>query len=146
MERLIDASRAARMAGVSRTEIQQLIADGRLQTFEGKVSIDELATIYPELDTSRSYMSEVVDQIKEDAVGKRHRDRMADADLDPDALRQELGKARREVAYYRERAERYRDVLRSLKERLVALQEHSDQKSRIEALIQWISQKTQEAW
>lgn len=146
MEKLIDASRAARMAGVSRSEIQQLIADGRLQTFEGKVSVDELASFYPDLDRSRSYMSEVVDQIKEDAVGKRHRDRMADADLDPDALRQELAKARHEVAYYRERAERYREVLRSLKERLLALQEHSDQKSRVEALIQWIAQKAKEAW
>jgi CDP-4-dehydro-6-deoxyglucose reductase len=86
MDQLIDVNRAARLAGVTRVEIQRQIASGLLQTFEGRVKMSDLVGLYPEIDESRSYMLEVVSQIKEDAVGKavRRRDGSMPQDLSRD--------------------------------------------------------------
>jgi CDP-4-dehydro-6-deoxyglucose reductase len=146
VDQLIDTSRAARLAGVTRGEIQRQIASGQLPTFEGKVKMSDLLHLYPEIDDSRSYMLEVVSQIKEDAVAKAIRQRGGEEFHDPEALRREVANLRREVGYYRDRCERYQQLLVELRPKLVELQKASEQKSRFEALIAWLVHKTQEIW
>jgi CDP-4-dehydro-6-deoxyglucose reductase, E3 len=146
VDRLIDTSRAARLAGVTRGEIERHIASGTLSSFEGKVNMRDLLKIYPEIDDSGRYMFEVVSQIKEDAVGKAIRRRGGEEVQDPAALRREIASLRREAGYYKDRCEKYKQVLTELRPKLIELQKTSEQKSRFGALIAWLTHKTQEVW
>ncbi|RMD71347.1 MAG: hypothetical protein D6819_01905 [Gammaproteobacteria bacterium] len=142
MKTLLDIYRAARLAHVPEQEIERHILAGRLPLNKGKIALADLIKLYPELEHSRSYMVEVVTQIKEDAVGKARRRKAEPADVD--TLRQELRALRREAEYYQMRAEGYRKLLKELEPKLVEIQRTSEHKPRFEALIRWLAQKAKE--
>jgi CDP-4-dehydro-6-deoxyglucose reductase len=146
MDQLIDVNRAARLAGVTRVEIQRQIASGLLPTFEGRVKMSDLVGLYPEIDESRSYMLEVVSQIKEDAVGKAVRRRDGSMPQDLAGLRHEIVNLRREASFYKEKCDKYKQLLTDLKPKLVDLEQTSNQKGRFAALIAWLTHKTEEFW
>lgn len=117
--RLLDVSRAARLAGVPREELQRLIAAGELQAFEGKVDIDHLAQIYPEIGHRPASMLELVSQIKEDAMWKAPFSEARDAM----SLLSEVRQLRIEVAYHKQQTEHYRQALTDVAGMLRDLQE-----------------------
>lgn len=139
--RLLDIARAARLAGVTREEIQRLIAEGELDAFEGKVDSVRLAEIYPEIDERPASMLEFVSQIKEDAMWKTALPDVQDAA----SLRGEVRQLRAEAAYHKQRAESYRRILTDLAGMLFDLQERVEQKQRIKAMIKWLEGKLKEA-
>ena len=47
MTDLLSLSRAARLAGVTRAELQRRIRRGEIQTFEGQVAVSDLLRVYP---------------------------------------------------------------------------------------------------
>ena len=61
MPKLLEISRAARAAGVARREIQKRIADGDLESFEGRVDYASLLEIYPRAATVPFNMLEHVE-------------------------------------------------------------------------------------
>jgi hypothetical protein len=65
-----DITRAARRAGVSRQEIQKRIADGDLESFEGKVPHEALVRLYPRASATPPGMVEFVAEVKEAALAK----------------------------------------------------------------------------
>ncbi|MFZ0256055.1 MAG: hypothetical protein WAN46_10485 [Gammaproteobacteria bacterium] len=139
--RLLDVSRAARLAGVPREEIQRLIAAGELEAFEGKVDIANLENIYPEIGQRPASMLEFVSQIKEDAMWKTPFPDVPDAA----SLRNELRQLRSEVAYHKQQAESYRRILTDLTGMLLDIQEKVDQKQRVKAIVKWLETKLKEA-
>lgn len=70
MPKLLDISRAARAAGVARREIQKRIADGDLESFEGRVDYGSLLEIYPRAAPVPFNMLEHVENLKEAALHK----------------------------------------------------------------------------
>jgi CDP-4-dehydro-6-deoxyglucose reductase len=68
MTQLMSLSRAARLAGVTRAELQQRIRRGDIQTFEGEVAVSDLLRAYPSVSLEKTGMLEQVEQIKADAV------------------------------------------------------------------------------
>ncbi|MDM8564944.1 FAD-binding oxidoreductase [Candidatus Halobeggiatoa sp. HSG11] len=68
MQELLTITRAARLAGVSRSELQRHIHDGELETFEGKITVSNLLRLYPVIDMDSNPMLEKVKKIKLDAV------------------------------------------------------------------------------
>lgn len=54
MDDLMNLSRAARLAGVTRVELQKKIKDGVLPSFEGMVGQDDLMKVYPDLAAEES--------------------------------------------------------------------------------------------
>lgn len=145
-DRLIDLSRAAHLAGVTRVEIQRLIAAGQLVTFEGKVQVSDLARIYPEVSESPAAMLEIVSQIKDDAIIKGLYQRMGHHMTDIDELRGEIKRLQQELAFSKERTGRYKHVIIELRPKLAALQRQSEEKQRIQAIIDWLVHKTKELW
>nr|MBS0021741.1 hypothetical protein [Gammaproteobacteria bacterium] len=139
--RLLDVSRAARLAGVPREEIQRLIAAGELEAFEGKVDIDNLASIYPEIGRRPAGMLEFVSQLKEDAMWKTPFPDVQDAA----SLRGELRQLRSEVAHHKQQADSYRRILTDIKGMLLDIQDKVDQKQRVQAVIKWLERKLREA-
>jgi len=64
-------SRAARLAGVTRSELQKKLRDNDIETFEGKLTVSNLLAIYPDADLESDPVFERVQQIKADARPKR---------------------------------------------------------------------------
>ena len=70
----LSLSRAARLAGVSRAEIQRRIRAGELPTFEGSVTVGDLLKVYPDLVLEREGALARVERIKALALPSRHLD------------------------------------------------------------------------
>ncbi|MGD8591055.1 MAG: 2Fe-2S iron-sulfur cluster-binding protein [Chromatiales bacterium] len=72
MPNLLSLSRAARLAGVSRGELQKKIRQEDAKTFEGKVTIDVLLELYPHIDLEKDPVLERVQKIRAEAKPKKH--------------------------------------------------------------------------
>ena len=70
----LSLSRAARLAGVTRTEVQRRIRQGELPTFEGSVTVRDLLKVYPDLVLEREGALARVERIKARALPSRHLD------------------------------------------------------------------------
>ncbi len=70
MSQSLNLSRAARLAGVSRGELQKKIRKGELSTFEGEVLVSDLLRIYPTVELENNEMLERVSLIRELAQPK----------------------------------------------------------------------------
>ena len=68
----LSVSKAARMLGISRFDIQNQINNGKLQTHEGYVTIDSLRLAYPSVNMSSEQDQHIqkIQQIKNDAIHK----------------------------------------------------------------------------
>ena len=71
MPKLLSLSRAARLAGVSRGEMQNRIREEDAKTFEGKLSIEVLQQLYPNIDLEANPMLDRMQRIKAEARPKR---------------------------------------------------------------------------
>jgi CDP-4-dehydro-6-deoxyglucose reductase len=92
MSELLSLSRAARLVGVNRSELQKRVKQGELTTFDGMVTIDNLLRSYPnaQLEDNTEYSRVLF--IKEKAFGKRVFER-AMPDVETLAIRiSELGR------------------------------------------------------
>lgn len=72
MPKLLSLSRAARLAGVSRGELQQRIREEDLKTFEGELTVELLLQLYPHIDLEADPMLEKVRRIRAEAKPKTH--------------------------------------------------------------------------
>lgn len=72
MAQLLSLSRAARLAGVTRSELQKRIRRGELATFEGEITVRDLLQVYPEVSLERSGDLERVERIKAAALPRSH--------------------------------------------------------------------------
>jgi CDP-4-dehydro-6-deoxyglucose reductase len=78
MPAMLTLSRAARLAGITRAELQRRIRRGDIETFEGEVAASDLIQVYPGVRLDRDKGFERVEAIKATAVP---RDQRADAVL-----------------------------------------------------------------
>jgi len=72
MPNLLSLSRAARLAGISRGELQKKIRQEDAKTFEGKLTVDLLLELYPHIDMDRDPVLERVHKIQAEAKPKKH--------------------------------------------------------------------------
>lgn len=75
MTPLVSLSRAAHLLGVTRASLQNRIREGTLKSFDGLIPLDELRSLFPDLDIENSGDFEKVNDIKTHAFGKRIRER-----------------------------------------------------------------------
>jgi CDP-4-dehydro-6-deoxyglucose reductase, E3 len=105
MDRYISLSRAARLVGSTRTEIQKKIQEGELMTFEGELKLAELLRAYPETQLEDNTMIEKVERLMQDAVNKvPHDDGLPSAytlHRRLKALSEELAQANADLCRYR---------------------------------------------
>jgi CDP-4-dehydro-6-deoxyglucose reductase len=65
-------SRAARLAGITRAELQRRIRRGDIETFEGSVAVSDLLRLYPEVSLSNDEALDRVERIKSAALPRSH--------------------------------------------------------------------------
>lgn len=115
MRQLLSLSRAARLVGVARGALQQKIQGGELPSFDGMVSVDDLLRIYPAIRLENDIGFERVAKIREEAFGKRVRERMLPSQ---EILSQRLFEQSRELADLRTHLQRYHAMVVQMRERL----------------------------
>lgn len=123
MSRLLSVSRAARLVGITRGALQKRIRQGDLQSFEGEVSLDELANLFPDMQLEDKSMMEKMDQFVENALQRARYKKLADLRL-PDsetlisrvrALSREILSLQHSASLYREAFERLSQQIQSIK-------------------------------
>lgn len=135
---LLDAERAARLAGVTQVEIQTHITSGALPVQHGKIDVLDLAKIYPEVGQRRTTMVEVAAQIREDAFTKAMR---RDDTPNIEQLQAELRQARQEIGFFRAELSRCKVLVSDMDRQLSDYQQQASDKQRVEAMIRWLRQQ-----
>jgi CDP-4-dehydro-6-deoxyglucose reductase, E3 len=136
----LPVSRAAHLAGVSRQELQRLILQGELHTFEGRLDLDELKGCFPQLAMDDSSEFQRVALIKQSAFGRRVQATVAP---DLDDLERRLHKRETDLAIARARLERYRGVVEGLCRHLTSLQAEAttEQREILGKINNWLVEK-----
>lgn len=143
MKQPITVAGAARLLGICRHELQELIRRGELETFEGRVDLDALKGVYPGLVMERSRIEERVGLLKQSAFARRVGEEVAP---DRNDLSVRLQKTNVELAVQRGRAERYFRILEEVAGKLGELSTCTDgmQRSRLAELNRWLAGRLRE--
>jgi len=136
MEHQLNLARAAKLAGVSRREIQRQIQQGHLQVFEGDVKISELQQLYPEIRMHHQRELDRVQRIRNNAVFKLQSDSLPPEYL----LAEQVNRLSRELNDAQAQIESYQQLVMEMNQRLTHIQENCDrqQKQTLNAVIQWM--------
>ena len=117
MTQWLTLSRAARLIGVSRGELQREIRDGRLPANDGMVSTAGLLALYPQMKLEESGAFERVSRLKEEAFGRRVFERTLPG---REVLAQRLFAQSQELADARRHLSRYHELVVGLRDRIDA--------------------------
>ncbi|MCU0813287.1 MAG: 2Fe-2S iron-sulfur cluster-binding protein [Burkholderiaceae bacterium] len=108
--------RAAQLVGVSRGALQQRVRAGELELADdGRVSTDALLQLYPQAQFEESGMLERVARIKDEAFGRRVRERLLPSQ---EVLAQRLFSQTQELADLKRHLERYHALVMDLRGRI----------------------------
>lgn len=137
MSQLLSLSRSARLAGVSRAEIQRRIRRGELATFEGEIAVSDLLRVFPHVSLDNDDALERVRLIKDRALPRSHE---SDTVLPSGEVLVSRLKAMGEALMAKASAlEANLALLDEVEERLATL-EHGGAKAGIRELAHWLAQ------
>lgn len=111
MSHQVSVWRAAQLLGVARGLLQQHVRDGTLVLTDGLVSTDALLQLYPQAHLEESGLLERVSQIRDEAFGKRVRERLLPSQ---EILAQRLFAQSQELADVRRHLQRYHALVIAL--------------------------------
>ncbi len=117
MAQMLTLSRAAQLIGVTRGALQKHIREGELPSQEGYVSTEDLLRLYPDLQLEESGAFERVTHIKEQAFGRRVRERLLPSQ---EILAQRLFVQSEELAEVRRHLSAYHELVVGLRQRIEA--------------------------
>lgn len=115
MARWVTVWRAAQLVGVPRGVLQQRVRAGEIDLADGLISTDALQALYPQATLESSGLLERVVRIREEAFGKRLRERLLPSQ---EVLAQRLFAQGQELADVQRLLQRYHALLVALREPL----------------------------
>lgn len=71
MPQPLSIARAAKLAGVKRSELQEKLRESGLEIFEGKIAVGDLLTLYPDLDLDKDPVFERIQRFRQETRPKR---------------------------------------------------------------------------
>jgi len=113
MAQWVSVWRAAQLVGVPRGVLQQRVRAGELDLNDGLVSTESLLRLYPQTDLESSGMFERVTKIREEAFGRRIRERMLPSQ---EVLAQRLFRQGQELADAQRHLQRYHALVIALRD------------------------------
>jgi CDP-4-dehydro-6-deoxyglucose reductase len=137
MSHRVSIWRAAQILGVPRGVLQQHVRAGRLELTDGLVATEALLCLYPEAQLEESGLLERVAQIRNDAFGKRLRERVLPSQ---EVLAQRVFAQSEELADVRRHLQRYHRLIVELQTRVSDLAARHDHDSEWRALGQQLRQ------
>ncbi|MBK9443219.1 MAG: 2Fe-2S iron-sulfur cluster binding domain-containing protein [Comamonadaceae bacterium] len=111
MSHQVSVWRAAQLVGVARGVLQQQVREGVLELNDSMVSTEALLRLYPKAQLEESGMLERVVQIRDEAFGKRVRERMLPSQ---EVLSQRLFSQSQDLGNVRRHLQRYHELVVSL--------------------------------
>lgn len=138
--RLIPVNVAVHKLGIERRELQRLIRKGEIQTFEGKLDLEELKVRFPQLALERDELCDRLELIRSTAFSRRV---SSTVQPDTDELEIQIKKRDTELAVQRARADKYETILRDLLQMVCDLQEteSKEQHETASFVSQWIMKR-----
>ncbi len=140
MGRQVGVAKAASTLGISRHELQRLIHDGDLHTFEGQVDMDELRQRFPTLALRDDPVKERVDLIRGTAFSRRVTQTVVP---DTDSLERQLRRRTADLNVAEEKMKHFRGCIEELAQILGDLNRDAtpDQKQVISVINSWLLDK-----
>ena len=115
MSQRLTLSRAAHLIGVTRAVLPKHVAAGELPSFDGMVATEDLLRLFPDLRLEDSGAFERATRIREEAFGRRVRERMMP---NQEVLAQRLAAQSEELEDVRRTLAHYHDLIEALRERI----------------------------
>ena len=115
MAQWVTVWRAAQLVGVPRGVLQKRVRAGEIELADGLVSTETLLRLYPQTELEASGMFERVAQIREEAFGRRVRERLLPSQ---EVLAQRLFRQSQELADVQRHLQRYHALVVALREQL----------------------------
>ncbi|MFO7593378.1 MAG: hypothetical protein R6X15_04955 [Pseudomonadota bacterium] len=140
MGQQVGVAKAAHVLGVSRHELQRLIHDGELHTFEGQVDMDELRRRYPALALNDDPMLERIDLIRGTAFARRIRETVIP---EKDELESQLRRRTADLSVAEAQMKKFRGCIEELAQILGDLNRDAsaEQKAVIKVINSWLLDK-----
>ncbi|MDP1533499.1 MAG: 2Fe-2S iron-sulfur cluster-binding protein [Rubrivivax sp.] len=123
--------RAAQLVGVPRAQLQQRVRDGEIEVNDGLVATRSLLALYPQAQFEPSGMAERVAQIRDDAFGRRLRERLLPTQ---EVLAQRLFRQSQELADVQRHLQHYHALVLELRGKLGSLLDDTPDDSRLQQL------------
>lgn len=118
MSQWLNLARAAQLAGVPRGTLQRMIGAGQLASFDGLIDAAELLRAFPQLKLEDAGLFEKVARIRDEAFGRRVRERMLPSQ---EVLAQRLYAQGQELADLRRLVQAYHALVVDAQARVAAL-------------------------
>ena len=115
MAQWVTVWRAAQLVGVPRGVLQQRVRAGEIELHDGLVSTETLLKFYPQAELEQTGMLERVTHIKDDAFGRRVRERLLPSQ---EVLAQRMFHQSQELADVQRHLQRYHALVIALRDRL----------------------------
>ncbi|MBK7614117.1 MAG: 2Fe-2S iron-sulfur cluster binding domain-containing protein [Vitreoscilla sp.] len=133
MAQWVTVWRAAQLVGVPRGVLQQRVRAGEIPLADGMVSTETLLQLYPQTDLESSGMLERVVRIRDEAFGKRLRERLLPSQ---EVLAQRLFAQGQELADVQRLLQRYHALVIALRDEMAA---GAAQDTRLAALLRQLN-------
>ena len=142
MSETLSLTRAARLIGVTRAELQKNIQRGEMISHDGMVTVESLLACYPDAQLEDTAESRRVAQIKERAFGKRVFER---ALPEPEVLAARITELSKTLTSSQGQVKQFNTLLGKLWDKLTEIESGLDTKSRpaVEKLKTWIKQEVE---
>jgi len=124
MAKYVSVAKAARVLGISRTRLQELIRNGELVTFEGSVEIEQIRKNFPAIAFhDEPEIDERTRVIKESAYGNRLQKLI---NPPSEVLQAKIKRLTVDLNVERTKARDYQDIIEGLLEKLSDMQQAAD--------------------
>ncbi len=123
MAQWVSVWRAAQLVGVPRGVLQKRVRSGELTLTDGMVATEVLLRLYPQTEIESSGMLERVTQLREEAFGRRVRERLLPSQ---EVLARRLFEQGQELADVQRHLQRYHALVLDLREHLHSMQAAGD--------------------
>ena len=133
----LSLSKAAKLVGATREEIQEKVRRGLLPTFEGQVSEADLKLVYPRVRLEDNADIERLQQLQENALTKSI---LADLS-DTRRMKLEIVRLQHDLQQAKDALQSYHRLTTELESRLIDMQEDCThrQKLMLKALLTWFN-------
>jgi len=138
MAKYVSIAMAARILGISRSQLQELIRNGELITFEGKVEVDQIRKKFPAIAFhDEPEIDERTRIIKDSAYGNRLQKLI---NPPSEVLQAKIKRLTVDLNVERTKARDYQDIIEGLLTKLAEMQQTADpvQREIIYELNMWL--------
>lgn len=140
MAQTIEVAKAVHLLGIKRSQLQKLIKSGDLQTFEGKIDVEELKACFPSTALLAGAFESELEFIKKAAYSNRVQSAVLPSTED---ITSQLHQTQVKLLVEKQKANKYLTTVQNLLTYISELRSDADENDKkvIDKISQWILQQ-----